>query len=400
MNLQDLSTPEFYRDPYPLYEKMRARGKLFNVAPHILMTGHYDMIDAMLLDRRMGKGYMESIRVRYGEQGPAQPIFQGLARMFLMMNPPVHTRLRALLMKAFDARRVDGLRQVCQEVADELIGAFPRGQAFDLVPAYSQPLPVRIICRLLDIPVEDADMLERDVGQLVQALEAAPLAAPTLAQVNAAMLKVEDYFRGVVEARRRRPGEDLVSVLLSVREDGQGLTEDEIVSNVILLFVAGHETTANMIGNALIALHQHPDQLRLLAQRPELLPKAINECMRYDSSVQFLTRVALEDTEAGGIALPKGSIVFMSLGAANRDPGRFAEPDRLSIEREETGNRLLSFGGGIHYCLGARLAAMELQIGLGSLLDRLPGMRIVDLDDLQWRKRNTVRGVEALVVAH
>ncbi len=150
-------------------------------------------------------------------------------------------------------------------------------------------------------------------------------------------------------------------MLLSVEEDGQGLTEDEIVSNVVLLFVAGHETTANMIGNALIALHQHPDQLRLLEQQPALLPRAINECMRYDSSVQFITRMALEDTEAGGIALPKGSIVFMSLGAANRDPGRFADPDRLLIERAESGNRLIAFGGGIHYCLGARLAAMELQ---------------------------------------
>jgi cytochrome P450 len=399
MNLQDLSSPEFYRDPYPLYEKIRARGKLFNVAPHILMTGHYDMIDAILVDRRMGKGYMESVRARYGEDGAAQPVFQGLARMFLMMNPPAHTRLRALLMKAFDARRVDSLRQVCQEVADELIDAFPKGQAFDLVPAYSQPLPVRIICRLLDIPVEDADMLERDVSQLVQALEAAPLPAAALEKVNAAMATVEDYFRRTVRARRERPGDDLISVLLSVQEDGQGLTEDELVSNVILLFVAGHETTANMIGNALISLHKHPDQLRMLEQQPELLPRAINECMRYDSSVQFITRMALEDTEAGGIALPKGSLVFMSLGAANRDPERFADPDRLLIERAESGNRLIAFGGGIHYCLGARLAAMELQIGLGTLLARLPGMRVVDLDALQWRKRNTVRGVEALVVA-
>jgi cytochrome P450 len=399
MNLRDLSTPEFYRDPYPLYEKVRARGKLFNVAPHILMTGHYDMIDAILVDRRMGKGYMESIRARYGEEGPAQPVFQGLARMFLMMNPPAHTRLRALLMKAFDARRVDGLRQVCQDVADELVDAFPTSQAFDLASAYSQPLPVRIICRLLDIPVEDADMLAADVNQLVLSLEAAPLPPQDVEKVNAAMIKVEDYFRRVVRERRRQPGTDLVSVLLSVQEDGQGLTEEEVVSNVILLFVAGHETTANMIGNALIALHQHPEQLRLLAQRPELLPKAINECMRYDSSVQFITRMALEDTEAGGIALPKGSIVFMCLGAANRDPARFEDADKLLIERPESGNRLISFGGGIHYCLGARLAAMELQIGLGTLLARLPGMRLVELDALQWRKRNTVRGVQALVVA-
>jgi cytochrome P450 len=378
---------------------MRARGKLFNVAPNILMTGHYDMIDAILLDRRMGKGYLESIHARYGADGPRQPAFQGLSRMLLMMNPPVHTRLRALVMKAFDARRVDALRRICQEAADELVDAFPATQAFDLASAYCHPLPVRIICRMLDIPLDDADMLAEDVHELVQSLEAAPLPPEGIEKINAATVNLEEYFRRVVRERRANPGADLVSVLLSVEEDGQGLTEEEIVSNVILLFIAGHETTANMIGNALVALHQHPGQLRLLAQRPDLLPKAINECMRYDSSVQFITRMALEDTEAGGIPLPKGSIVFMSLGAANRDPARFAEPDKLLIERPENGNRQIAFGGGIHYCLGARLAAMELHVGLATLLARLPAMRLIELDALQWRKRNTVRGVETLIVA-
>jgi cytochrome P450 len=399
MKLQDLSTPEFYHDPYPLYEKIRGHGKLFSVAPNILMTGHYDMIDAILLDRRMGKGYMESVRARYGETGPDQPVFQGLARMFLMMNPPAHTRLRALLTKAFDARQVESLRTICQEAADELVDAFPRRQAFDLVPAYCQPLPVSIICRLLDIPAADADTLAADVQQLALALEAAPLAADVLAKVNAAMLHLEDYFRRVVRDRRGRQGQDLISRLLSVEQDGEGLTEEEVVSNVILLFVAGHETTANMIGNALVALHRHPEQLRALKEQPALLPKAINECMRYDSSVQFVTRMALENTEAGGIALPKGAIVFMVLGAANRDPSRFTDADKLIIDRPESGNRLVSFGGGIHYCMGARLATMELHVALATLLARLPEMRLVNLDALQWRPRNTVRGVQALIVA-
>jgi cytochrome P450 len=399
MKLQDLSTPEFYRDPYPFYEKIRAGGKIFKVAPNILLSGHFDMIDAMLLDRRMGKGYMESIRARYGEDGPNQPAFQGLARMFLMMNPPAHTRLRTLLTKAFDARHVEALRQVCQEVADELVDAFPRREAFDLVSAYCAPLPVRIICRLLDVPVADADMLAADVNQLVLSLEAAPLPPEGVDKVNAAMLAVEAYFRRLVRARRSQPGDDLISVLLSVEADGEGMTEEEIISNVILLFIAGHETTANMMGNALIALHRHPEQLRQLKQRPEWLPRAINECLRYDSSVQFTTRMALEDTEAGGVALPKGSIVFMCVGAANRDPARYADPDKLVIDRPETGNRLISFGGGIHYCMGARLAAMELQVGLATLLARMPDMRLVNLDALQWRPRNTVRGVETLVAA-
>jgi hypothetical protein len=188
-------------------------------------------------------------------------------------------------------------------------------------------------------------------------------------------------------------------MLLSVEENGERLSEQEVISNVILLFAAGHETTSNMIGNSLVALHRYPDQLALLKARPELLPKAVSECMRYDSSVQFLTRVALEDTEVNGIALPKGAIVFMLLGAANRDPQRFQEPDRLLIERPGSGNRLIMFGGGIHYCLGARLATLEIQIALGTLLARLPDLQLLNTQDLRWYPRNTLRGVESLMAA-
>jgi cytochrome P450 len=397
MKLTDLSSADFYRDPYPLYQTLRAEGPFVQAAPHILMTGRYDVIDALLLDRRMGKGYMQSIRARYGEDGPRQPAFQALARMFLMMNPPEHTRLRALLMKAFNARSVESLRAVSQRVADELIDAFPADDSFDLVHAYMQPLPVKIICSLLDVPVEDARTLGVTVGELVQSLEAAPLNADGLAKINEAALALEDYFRSVVLERRKNLGTDLISMLLSVEEDGQRLSDDEVVSNVILLFAAGHETTSNMIGNSLIALHRHPDQLALLKKQPELLPKAVAECMRYDSSVQFLTRMALEDTEVDGIKLPKGALVFMLLGAANRDPAHFQDPDKLLIERPENNSRMIMFGGGIHYCLGARLATLEIQIALGTLLARVPELQLLNTQDLRWYPRNTLRGVESLM---
>jgi cytochrome P450 len=397
MKLSDLSSPEFYRNPYPFYEEIRGQGKLIPMGPNIFLTGHYDVINTILLDRRMGKGYMASIRARYGEEGVHQPAFQALSRMFLMMNPPTHTRLRALLMKAFDAKRIEMLRDISQRVADELIDAFPAGEAFDLVANYMQPLPVRIICSLLDVPVEDAMALGMAVSHLVQSLEAAPLDAQGLEKINAAALKLEGYFKTVVAARREQKGSDLISMLLSVEENGEKLSEDEVISNVILLFAAGHETTANMIGNSLIALHRHPDQLDLLKRQPDLLPRAVMECMRYDSSVQLLTRMALEDTEACGLALPKGSLVFMCLGAANRDPERFEAAETLRIERAETGSRLIMFGGGIHYCLGARLATLELQIALGTLLTRLPDLRLADTDALHWHARNTLRGVESLM---
>lgn len=397
MKLTDLSSAEFYKDPYPLYRSIRDEGRLVPVAPNTFITGHFDIVEALLTDRKMGKGYLDTIRVQYGEEGVHEPAFQAMSRMLLMMNPPTHTRLRALLMKAFNARQIESLREVTQAVADELIDALPADRPFDLVSEFAVPMPIRIICRLLDVNVNDSPMLGAAVGQLVQTLESAPLNADRLACVNVASRNLEAYFKDVVATRRKKRGTDLISTLLSVNDGGDTFTEDEVVSNVILLFAAGHETTSNMIGNALISLHRHPDQLEKLRANPELLPRAVTECMRYDSSVQQARRIALEQTEVDGVTLSKGTIVFTVIGAANRDPAHFDRPDELIIERSETANRSIMFGGGVHYCLGARLATLELEIGLGTLLTRLPNLRLTNLHDLQWHARNTLRGVTSLI---
>jgi cytochrome P450 len=397
MKFTDLASAEFYENPYPLYERLRAEGRLVPIAPNTFITGHYDIIDALLVDRKMGKGYLDSVRTRYGEEGVRQPAFQAMSRMFLMMNPPVHTRLRALLMKAFNTRQIESLRETSRAVAAELIDALPANRPFDLVSEFAMLMPVRIICRMLEVPIEDAPMLAAEVGHMVASLEAAPLDAERLARVNQATLKVEAYFKEVVTARRKRPGTDLISTLLTVEDDGDTFSEDEIVSNVVLLFAAGHETTSNMIGNALISLHRHPDQLAKLKAHPELLPQAVAECMRHDSSVQVVTRMALEDTEVDGMAIPKGTFMFLLVGAANRDPARFANPDALVIERPENTSRSIMFGGGIHYCLGARLATLEMENALEALVTRLPDLRLTDLDHLQWHPRNSLRGATSLM---
>jgi cytochrome P450 len=326
MNYTDLSSADFYKDPYPVYQRIRQEGRLVPVAPNTLITGHYDIVHALLVDRKMGKCYLESVRSRYGEEGVHQPVFQALSRMFLMMNPPAHTRLRALLMKAFNAKQIEFLEGVSQSVADELIDALPADGPFDLVSEFAVPMPIRIICRMMDLCVEDALRLGAEVGQVAQSLEPAPLSADRLASANRAARNLEAFFKDVVAARREKPGTDLISTLLSVNDEGETLSEDEIISNAILLFAAGHETTSNAIGNALIALHRHPDELDQLRVRPELVPRAVSECLRYDSSAQILQRVALEDTEIDGVILPKGTFVLLSLGAANRDPAQFDEP--------------------------------------------------------------------------
>ncbi|CAH2813057.1 MAG: Putative cytochrome P450 hydroxylase [uncultured Caballeronia sp.] len=313
-----------------------------------------------------------------------------------MMNLPVHTRLHSLLMAAFNARQIDLLRDVAQSTADNLIDALEPGTEFDLVSNYALPLPVNVICRLLDVPVKDGVKLGSAASHFGNALETAPMDAAHLAAANETTLTLERYFAEVVEERRTKPGNDLVSALLRAEEAGESLTDDKIISNVLLLFVAGHETTSNMLGNALVALHRHPGQLALLKGDTSLLSKAVGECLRFDCSVQMIVRTAFEDLEAAGHRIARGTIVFMIIGSANRDPDQFEKPDELDIRRPAPG-RLLSFGADIHHCLGARLATLELETGLGALVSRLPDLRITNLDALQWRQcNNNLRGVESL----
>jgi cytochrome P450 len=397
MKLTDLSTSAVFENPYPLYEKIRAEGAFIPLSPDVWLTGRYAVANALLHDRRVGKSYMEGVAARYGETAREEPAFKALSRTFLMMNPPTHTRLRALLTKGFNARQIEKLRDVSQVTADALIDAIAPDSDFDLMKDYASPLPLAIICRLLDVPVEDGLALGSATHRMMQVLEAAPVDATRLATSNAATLTLERYFLKVIETRRTQPGkDDLVSALIRAEEAGESLTDDEIVSNLILLFAAGHETTSNMLGNALIALYRHPEQLLRLRREPSLMPAAISECIRYDSSVHMVTRVALEDLELAGQSLPRGSTVFILVGSANRDPSQFERPDELDIGRNAQG-RMLSFSAGIHYCVGARLALLELEVGLGTLLSRLPSLRLTRLDTLKWQKRNTLRGVVSLM---
>ena len=395
MKLSDLSSPAFYANPYPFYEQLRAQGAFVPLAPNLVITGQYSVINALLRDKRIGKTYMQSVTARYGDNGPKQPVFQALSRMFIMMNPPVHTRLRGILMGAFNARQVDMLRDVTQSVANDLISALSPETDFDLVSDYASPLPINVICRLLDVPVEDGVKLGTATTHFGHALEAAPMKAEQLDAANEATSVLENYFEGVIEARRSNPGNDLISSLIRAEDAGETLTTAEIVSNVLLLFVAGHETTSNMLGNALIALHRQPEQLAMLKADGSLLPEAVAECMRFDTSVQMIARTAFEDLEVDGHHIARGTLVFMMIGSANRDPNAFDEADKLDIRR--SGSRAsVSFAAGIHHCLGARLAVLELEIGLATLFSRLPGLRIANLDALQWRQRNTLRGVKSL----
>ncbi|QGZ59531.1 cytochrome P450 [Paraburkholderia acidiphila] len=397
MQFSDFASPAFFANPYPLYEKIRAAGPILPVGPKAFVTGRFAIVDALLRDPRMGKTYLQSVAARYGDEAPARPVFQSLSRTLLMMNPPAHTRLRALLMKTFNARSIEKLTSIVEATTHELLERAASRAEFDLVSDYALPLPVQIICRLLDVSVADATTLGDAASQLVAAFDLAPLDEDGLRAADEAALSLECYFHGVVEQRRAQPGDDLISAMLSVEDEGSRLTDEEVVSNAVLLFIAGHETTSNMIGNMMIALFRHPQQMEALKHEPKLLPRAIAECMRYDGAVQMLVRTALEDITLGDATLARGSVVFMLIGSANRDPAAFPAPDTLDFARS-TGTPAVAFGAGIHYCLGARLAALELDVAMRALLARFPEIRPVDLDALVWHRRNNLRGVTSLRV--
>jgi len=394
MQLHELMNPDYADNPFPLYRKLHRQGPLIPAGDKIIISGSHAVVDALLNDRRVGKNYMESVRLRFGDDAADMPLFQGISRMFLVLNAPDHNRLRALVMKAFSVREIKPLREMALMVAHELVDKLADRRTCDLAQAFAFPLPVRIICRMLDVPESDAPELGRLTSALVNVFDPQISQADLLEAANAFAV-LESYFSALIVSRRESNASDLVSLFLRSGSDGDRLSHDEIIANVILLFITGHETTSNMLCNTLLALHDHPQELACLKQNHALIPNAIEECLRYDSSVQLLYRTTLEELEVAGQLIPPGTRFFLSLGAANHDPLVFTSPERVNIRRHE--GRCLAFGGGIHHCMGYRLALAEMEVALEVLLTRLPEMRPVTAG-VRRNHRANLRGVSALPV--
>lgn len=394
MQLHELMNPDYADNPFPLYRKLHRQGPLIPAGNKIIISGSHAVVDALLNDRRVGKNYMESVRLRFGDDAADMPLFQGISRMFLVLNAPDHNRLRALVMKAFSAREIKPLREMALTVAHELVDKVADRRTCDLAQAFAFPLPVRIICRMLDVPESDAPELGRLTSALVNVFDP-QISQADLLEAADAFAVLESYFSALIVSRRESNASDLVSLFLRSGSDGDRLSHDEIIANVILLFITGHETTSNMLCNTLLALHDHPQELACLKQNHALIPNAIEECLRYDSSVQLLYRTTLEELEVAGQLIPPGTRFFLSLGAANHDPLVFTSPERVNIRRHE--GRCLAFGGGIHHCMGYRLALAEMEVALEVLLTRLPEMRPVTAG-VRRNHRANLRGVSALPV--
>ncbi|MFJ8196855.1 cytochrome P450 [Streptomyces sp. NPDC096152] len=388
--------PAFLADPFPFYRQLREEGPVRRavIAGGLeawLVTRYEDNL-AALSDPRLSSDVREASDTRLLERLPATDR-ESMMRTMLRCDPPDHTRLRRLVSKAFTARRVGELRPRIQEITDGLLDAIlPAGRA-DLVESFALQLPVTVIGELLGVPVADRHAFHRwTTEMLVQGAE-----PPDPARIEHAWRQMRSYLTALLGTKRGRPQDDLLSALITARDEEHRLDEEELIAMSFLLLVAGYVTTVNLIGNALVALLAHPDQLRRLRDDPGLLPGAVEEFLRYDGPVNpGIARFAREDVTIGGVTIPRGATVLVASAIADRDPAQFPDPDRLDITRES--NAHLAFGHGVHYCLGAPLARLEGQIAIGTALRRLPGLRLaVPPGELSWRAGG-LRGPEHLPV--
>lgn len=389
---------DFIAHPYEAYARMRRDSPVTYVeATGQWMIARYEDVDTLLRDRRLGRSYLHRFTPEEFGRPPdpdhVKPFWNVIRAGMLDVEPPVHTRLRRLVSRAFTARVVEALRPRVRAIADDLARSFADKGGGDLIADVAEPLPVAVIAEMLGVPEDDRHLLRPWSADICGMYELNPSADAERRAVWAAV-EFADYLRGLSRERRARPLDDLVSALVQVVDEGDRLSEDELVGTCVLLLNAGHEATVNVTGNGWYALLRHPDQLAVLRADSELLPAAVEELMRYDTPLQMFERWVLEDVEVCGVRIPRGSEVGLLFGSANRDPAVFADPDRLDVTRAD--NPHISFGLGIHYCLGAPLARIELVESLRALLRHAPDLRLVE--EPRWRPRYVIRGLERLQI--
>jgi cytochrome P450 len=385
--------PAFVADPYPTYHRLRSEDPVHHSPLGFWVLTRYDDVVAALRDPRLAKEAIASfVAARFGAPVPAM----GLS--MLDRDPPDHTRLRGLVSKAFTPRVVEGLRPRIQEIVDGLIDRAAGRSSMDLIEEFAYPIPVVVICEMLGVPVEDHERFKGwglDIARGLDLIWLGPDSEVGRRSV-AARQALADYFRGLIAQRRAAPRNDLLSGLIAAEEAGDKLNEVELLATCILLLIAGHETTVNLIGNGTLALLRHRDQLQRLRREPALIGTAIEELLRFDGPVQRTARIPSEDVVFGGRTIAKGEMVMPFIGAADRDPAQFPDPDRLDIGRAD--NRHIAFGWGIHFCLGAPLARLEGQIAINTLVRRLPKLELATPEP-EYRQSLTLRGLKALPVA-
>ncbi|GAA2921759.1 cytochrome P450 [Streptomyces enissocaesilis] len=396
----DPSSPSFVADPYPAYAELRARGRAHWYEPtRQWLVPHHADVSALLRDRRLGRTYLHRFtHEEFGRTPPPsghEPFHALNDHGLLDLEAPDHTRIRRLVAKAFTPRTVERLAPTVRRLAAELAGAFVAEGGGDLLSAVAEPLPVAVIAEMLGIPEPDRSLLRPWSADICGMYELNP-SEETARRAVRASVEFSAYLRELIAVRREDPGPDLVSALIAAHddEDGGRLGEQEMVSTCALLLNAGHEATVNTTANGWWTLLRHPERLAALRADHGLLPTAVEELMRYDTPLQLFERWVLDDIEVGGTVIPRGAEVALLFGSANRDPAAFDRPEALDLSR--ACNPHVSFGAGIHYCLGAPLARLELAASFGELLRRAPAMRLVA--EPEWKPGYVIRGLRELRV--
>ncbi|MFJ6211826.1 cytochrome P450 [Streptomyces sp. NPDC092296] len=390
---------EFVAHPYDVYARLREHAPVTYYEPsdQWLISRHAD-VSALLRDRRLGRTYLHRFsHEEFGRTPPPpehEPFHTLNGNGLLDLEAPDHTRIRRLVSKAFTPRMVESLRPAVRRIAGELVDGLVKDGGGDLVARVAEPLPVAVIAEMLGVPEGDRHLLRPWSAAIVGMFELNPTEETARRAVRAS-IEFSDYLRTLISERRRTPGEDLVSALIAAHDEGEKLTEQEMISTCVLLLNAGHEATVNTTGNGWWSLLRNPDQLAALRADPAgLLPTAIEELMRYDTPLQMFERWVLDDIEVAGVRIPRGAEVALLFGSANRDPERFTDPDRLDLARAD--NPHITFGAGIHFCLGAPLARLELTESFGALLHAAPTLHA--LHEPTWQPGYVIRGLTELLV--
>lgn len=400
----DLNSAEFLANPYPVYDQMRSDDPIHWSAQNSywLLTRYADIVSLIHSEQLSSNRIIaHSDRMPPAIKEKFRPFFTAVSSWMLMVDPPDHTRLRGLVNKAFTPGVVANMQSLIQELVDDMLARVqPRGR-MDVITDLANPLPAMVIAELLGVPRTDQQQFKDWSDDITRALSGIDSANSkeelfglyVIAQNS--IVALSSYFRERVDELRLHPRENLLSALAQAEEQGDRLTEEELFANCVLLMMAGHETTTNLIGNGILALLNNRDQKEALAPNPELVVPAVEELLRYDSPVQKMARIALADIDVDGKQIKQGQLVCFCFGAANRDPDQFPAPGKLDIARKP--NRHLAFGHGLHYCVGAALARLEGQIAVNTVLRRLPGLRL-ETETLEWHRNFTLRGLKALPV--
>jgi cytochrome P450 len=389
--LFDPRDPGMLADPYPYYHRLRETDPIHRSPFGYWVLSRHRDVDALLKDPRACSDFPHDEAWARHRGGPDSPIVASTALWMMMQDGDAHRRLRSSTSQVFSARAVQLLRPRIAAVIEGLIEELGEGQ-IDLVEDLALPLPIMVIGELLGIPRADRGQCRAWTDRIGRVVD--PIVTPDMrVAMNQAATEFSAYLGEQVRARRANPGQDLLSTLVTMDDSNGRLTDEEIIANVLLLFNAGHETTVNLIGNGMLALLRHPKQLTLLRENPDLISQAVEEISRYDSPVQIAARIMTADTDLGGTTIPAGAKVMMIYGAANRDPARYSDPDRLDIGR--TGVKSLAFGGGPHFCIGAPLARLEVAMVLTALLERYRSIELAT-EELSWRANFNLRGLKEL----